>query len=61
MIQNVDLYYLTSVFLAAAVAYGVLAGTLCNFATQLKYVFHYDDSLDIFASHAIGGVVGNVS
>jgi len=44
----------------AAVAYGVLAGTICNFATQLKYVFHYDDSLDIFASHAIGGVVGNI-
>lgn len=37
-----------------------MAGTICNFATQLKYVFHYDDALDIFASHAIGGVVGNI-
>lgn len=50
-----------ALFTAAALAYGVLAGTICNFATQLKFVFRYDDSLDIFASHAIGGVVGNVS
>ena len=45
----------------AAVAYGFLAGTICNFATQLKFIFGYDDCLDIFASHAIGGIVGNVS
>lgn len=37
-----------------------MAGTVCNFATQLKFVFGYDDCLDIFASHAIGGVLGNV-
>ena len=47
-------------FTAAAVAFGVLGGTICNFATQLKFVFHYDDALDIFAVHTIGGVVGNV-
>lgn len=44
----------------AAVAFGVAAGTLCNFATQLKFIFGYDDTLDIFASHGIGGMVGNV-
>ncbi|KAJ3920618.1 ammonium transporter [Lentinula edodes] len=44
----------------AAVLFGVMAGTICNFATQLKFVFGYDDTLDIFASHAVGGVVGNV-
>ncbi|KAH9918710.1 ammonium transporter [Epithele typhae] len=43
----------------AAVLFGVLAGTLCNFATQLKFVFGYDDCLDIFASHAVGGVVAS--
>lgn len=37
-----------------------MAGTVCNFATQLKFVFGYDDTLDIFASHAVGGVVGNI-
>lgn len=44
----------------AAVAYGVAAGTFCNFATQLKFIFKVDDSLDIFASHAVGGLVGNL-
>ncbi|KAG9225593.1 hypothetical protein CCMSSC00406_0003096 [Pleurotus cornucopiae] len=44
----------------AAVLFGFMAGTLCNFATQLKFVFGYDDTLDVFASHAVGGVVGNL-
>jgi len=44
----------------AAVLFGFMAGTLCNFATQLKFVFGYDDCLDIFASHAIGGIIGNI-
>jgi ammonium transporter, Amt family len=44
----------------AAVLYGFMAGTLCNFATQLKFLLKYDDALDIFASHAVGGVVGNI-
>jgi len=44
----------------AAVLFGFMAGTLCNFATQLKFVFGYDDTLDIFASHAVGGLVGNL-
>jgi len=44
----------------ASVAFGVVSGTICNFATKLKFTFGYDDCLDIFASHAIGGVVGNI-
>ncbi|KAL0065395.1 hypothetical protein AAF712_007603 [Marasmius tenuissimus] len=44
----------------AAVLFGFLAGTLCNFATQLKFLLSYDDTLDIFASHAVGGVIGNI-
>jgi Amt family ammonium transporter len=44
----------------ASVLFGVAAGTVCNFATQIKFIFGYDDALDIFASHAIGGIVGNV-
>ncbi|KAG2092317.1 ammonium transporter AmtB-like domain-containing protein [Suillus discolor] len=44
----------------AAVLFGFMAGTVCNFATQLKFIFKYDDTLDIFASHAIGGIAGNV-
>jgi len=44
----------------AAIVYGFMAGTVCNFATKLKYLINVDDTLDIFASHAIGGIVGNV-
>jgi Amt family ammonium transporter len=33
----------------AAVLFGFLAGTVCNFATQLKFVFGYDDCLDVRA------------
>lgn len=44
----------------AAVVYGICAGLFCNFATKLKYWINADDSLDIFAVHAIGGLVGNL-
>ncbi|KAI0651239.1 ammonium transporter AmtB-like domain-containing protein [Trametes meyenii] len=30
-----------------AVLFGFMAGTLCNFATQLKLIFDYDDYLDV--------------
>jgi len=44
----------------ASVAFGVVAGTLCNFVSRLKFGFKCDDALDIFAGHAIGGLVGNI-
>ncbi|CUA68017.1 Ammonium transporter 1 [Schizosaccharomyces pombe 972h-] [Rhizoctonia solani] len=44
----------------AALVFGVVAGTLCNFATQLKFVLHYDECLDVFACHGVGGIVGNL-
>jgi ammonium transporter, Amt family len=44
----------------ASVAFGVVSGTVCNFATQLKFLFKFDDALDIFASHTVGGIVGNL-
>lgn len=40
--------------------YGVCAGIGCNFATQLKYFISADDALDIFAVHAVGGLIGNI-
>jgi ammonium transporter, Amt family len=43
----------------AAVVIGVAAGVLCFFAaTSLKRAMGYDDSLDAFGVHGIGGVVG---
>jgi Amt family ammonium transporter len=44
----------------SAVVYGVVAGSACNYGTKIKFVLGVDDSLDIFAEHAIGGLVGNI-
>jgi Amt family ammonium transporter len=44
-----------------ALAIGVAAGVLCFLAaTKLKRKLGYDDSLDVFGVHAIGGIVGAV-
>lgn len=43
-----------------ALAIGVAAGVLCYFAVALKYVFKFDDSLDVTALHFIGGVIGGL-
>jgi Amt family ammonium transporter len=43
----------------AAVVIGVAAGVLCYFAsTTVKRAFGYDDSLDAFGVHCIGGIIG---
>jgi ammonium transporter, Amt family len=44
----------------SSIIFGVVAAIVCNFATKLKYVMQIDDSIDIFASHAVGGLVGNL-
>ncbi|KAK8847538.1 hypothetical protein IAR55_005396 [Kwoniella newhampshirensis] len=44
----------------AAVAIGFVTAFACNFATKLKFLLNVDDTLDVFASHGIGGMVGNV-
>jgi Amt family ammonium transporter len=42
-----------------AIAIGVAAGVLCFLAAaKLKPMLGYDDSLDVFGVHAIGGIVG---
>lgn len=42
-----------------ALAIGALAGAACLYgATSLKRKFGYDDSLDVFGVHGIGGFVG---
>jgi Amt family ammonium transporter len=42
-----------------AICIGVAAGVLCFFsATKLKALLGYDDSLDTFGVHGIGGIVG---
>jgi len=45
----------------AAVLIGLAAGTICYFAcTALKQKLGYDDSLDVFGVHGIGGTTGTL-
>jgi Amt family ammonium transporter len=37
---------------------GGIGGTVCYFACRLKNIFGYDDSLDAFGVHGIGGALG---
>jgi ammonia channel protein AmtB len=39
---------------------GLIGSLLCNFATSLKHLPGIDEPLDVFALHAVGGMVGNL-
>jgi Amt family ammonium transporter len=42
-----------------ALIIGLVAGVVCFFAaTKLKRIFGYDDSLDVFGVHGVGGIIG---
>lgn len=44
-----------------AMALGLLGGAICFFAiTKLKVLLNYDDALDAFGLHGIGGIVGAI-
>ena len=44
-----------------ALAIGAASGILCFFfATTVKKVLRYDDSLDVFGVHGIGGLLGTI-
>jgi ammonium transporter, Amt family len=44
---------------AGALAIGATAGVVCYWGTTgLKHTFGYDDALDCFGVHAVGGIVG---
>ncbi len=44
-----------------ALIIGLAAGVICFFAaTRLKRALGYDDSLDVFGVHAVGGIVGAI-
>ena len=43
---------------AASLIIGAASGAACYGAVQLKERWHYDDSLDAFGVHGIGGILG---
>ncbi|MFP6881619.1 MAG: ammonium transporter [Roseibacillus sp.] len=50
-----------STTVTGALVIGIAAGIICYLgATALKRVLGYDDSLDVFGVHGIGGIVGAV-
>jgi Amt family ammonium transporter len=45
----------------AAVVIGLIAGILSSLAVSLKYLFNYDDSLDVVGVHLVAGLWGCIS
>ena len=44
-----------------ALVYGLAAGVICFYAVQIiKQTLKFDDSLDVFAVHGVGGVLGTL-
>src|SRR5712692_3191129 len=44
----------------AAVVIGISAGVVCYYAIQLKNRLHWDDALDVWGVHGMGGLLGIV-
>jgi len=44
-----------------ALVIGLIAGVLCYKAILLKNRYHYDDSLDVFGIHGVGGIFGTLA
>jgi Amt family ammonium transporter len=42
----------------AAIVIGGVGGVVCYFACRIKNIFNYDDSLDAFGVHGVGGALG---
>lgn len=49
--------FLTPVF---ALLLGVIVGVVCALAIELKYLWGFDDSLDVVGIHLVGGLVGTI-
>lgn len=43
-----------------AIVSGITAGPVCYFGIQLKHMLGYDDALDAFGVHGIGGIWGGI-
>lgn len=41
-----------------ALVIGALAGIGCFYACRIKFKFNFDDSLDVFGVHCVGGIIG---
>lgn len=44
----------------AAVLIGALNGVVCNYATKIKTLLHFEDPADVVGVHLVGGIIGNM-
>ena len=44
----------------AAVIIGLVAGVVCYFAVQLRKKLDWDDALDVWGVHGVGGIIGTI-
>src|SRR5712692_1674840 len=44
----------------ASVIIGIVSGVVCYYAVQLKNRLHWDDALDVWGVHGVGGLLGIV-
>ncbi|CAI2196103.1 4056_t:CDS:2, partial [Funneliformis geosporum] len=42
------------------IVFGIVGGVFCNVAVKLKHLLDFDDALDVFAVHGVGGICGNI-
>jgi Amt family ammonium transporter len=45
----------------AAMIIGIIAGSMCYFAVHIKNKFGWDDALDVWGVHGMGGVFGTIA
>ena len=48
------------VTVSSAAIIGIVAGVVCYFAVALKNKLHWDDALDVWGVHGVGGLLGTV-
>ena len=46
------------VSLGSSILIGLVAGVVCNYATEIKHKIKIDDALDVVGVHGVGGAVG---
>ncbi|HVI39567.1 MAG TPA: ammonia channel protein, partial [Anaerovoracaceae bacterium] len=44
----------------AAAVIGLLAGAICYYAVQIRIKLDWDDALDVWGVHGVGGVLGSI-
>ena len=44
----------------SAVLIGCLAGVICYLAVEMKNHLHWDDALDVWGVHGVGGIIGTI-